>query len=300
MNKWLLVILVLVGLYIIGSVIAIFAFCEKASFSDKIAVVPIEGEITSFSSSGGFLGGGGFSSSDIVKQIEDLDKDDSVKGIIFEINSPGGEVVASQEIADAVKKLNKTNYAVIREVGASGAYWIASASDKIIASPMSITGSIGVYGSYLEFSGLFEKYGVGYERLVSGKYKDVGVPYRGLTNEEKNILQKKLDMVHEFFVGDVANNRNMSIEDVRKVATGEFYLGQEAKGLGLVDELGNKDDAIELMKKELGLTSIEVKEERKENSFFDILLGNVAFQFGRGFGSAVVNYQLNNRFDIRA
>ena len=192
---------------------------------------------------------GGQTSEGVLQDIKDAGKDSTVKGIILEINSPGGAVVASQEIADAVKSLNKTKYAVIREVGASGGYWIASATDKIIASPMSITGSIGVIGSYLEFSGLFEKYGIGYERLVSGDKKDIGTPYRDLTSEEKTLMENKLRIVHEYFIKQVAMNRHMEIEDVRKVATGEFYLGSEAKELGLIDEFGNKETAIELMKK---------------------------------------------------
>ncbi len=302
MNKWWIVVFVLIGLYIIGAIFAVFSFGFNGgpSFGNQIVVVPIEGMLTTSSPQSFFGSGGVASSSDIVKDIEELEKDDSVKGIIFEIDSPGGTVVASQEIADAIKAMNKTNYAVIREVGASGAYWAASATDKIVASPMSITGSIGVYGSYLEFSGLFDKYGVGYERLVGGKYKDVGVPYRELTNDERELLQGKLDLVHEFFIQEVASNRNMNVDSVRNVSTGEFFLGQEAKELGLVDELGNRNTAVELMKQELNLTDVEIVERRFEPSFFDILSGNVAYQFGRGFGSVVTDYSLNNRLEIMA
>lgn len=301
MNKWWLVVFVLFGLYLIGAVVAVVAFGSHfgSSFGNKIVVVPLEGVITT-ASSGSFFNEGGVSSTKLVEEIKNLDKDESVKGVIFEIDSPGGTVVASQEIADAIKKMNKTNYAVIREVGASGAYWVASSTDKIIASPMSITGSIGVIGSYLEFSQLFEKYGVSYERLVSGKYKDTGVPYRNLTDDERALLQRKLDVVHEFFIEEVAKNRNMSVDAVRNVSTGEFFLGEEAKQIGLVDELGNRDTAVELMKKQLNLTDVNVVEERKEPSLFDILSGKVAYQFGRGFGSVIAEYDLDNKFEIKA
>ncbi len=299
MNKWLLIILVLLGLYLVGSVFAFIAFGNDGVLGEKIEVISLDGEIST-SSDNGLLQSGGVSSTDLVKIIKDVSEDDSVVGVIFEINSPGGSVVASQEIADAIKFLNKTNYAVIRESGASGAYWIASATDKIIASPMSITGSIGVYGSYLEFSGLFEKYGVNYERLISGKYKDLGVPYRNLTTDEMNLLQSKLNKIHEFFIKEVAKNRNMDINMIRNLSTGEFYLGEEAKDLGLVDVLGNRDTAIELMKQELNLTEINVVENKPKSSLIDAILGNVAFQFGRGFGSVLTSLSLQNNFQIKA
>ena len=108
----------------------------------------------------------------------------------MEINSPGGSAVASDEIATAVKNAKKPVISLIREVGASGGYWVASASDYIIANRMSITGSIGVISSYLEFSGLMEKYGVGYERLVAGENKDLLTPYKKLEADQKALVQK--------------------------------------------------------------------------------------------------------------
>lgn len=282
MNKWAVVLIVLVIIYAASSITA--NIIEKGTFEDKIVIIPINGIITVDGEDNSFYSITGASSDSILKQIEEISKDETVKGVIFEINSPGGAVVASQEIADAVKGLNKTKYAVIREVGASGAYWVASATDKIIASPVSITGSIGVIGSYLEFSKLFEKYGVDYERLVSGERKDIGVPYRDLTEEERKLLQKKLSLVHEYFIKEVAKNRKMSEDEVRKAATGEFYLGQEALDLGLVDELGNKEKAIELMKQELGVKDINVV-KREERKGILRLLQEVSYNMGQGFGS---------------
>lgn len=295
MNKWLLVILILLGLYVVGTIISFFG--SDNVLGDKIVVVPLDGEIST-SGNNGFLQNGGISSTDLVKTIKDLDKDNSVKAVIFEINSPGGSVVASQEIADAIKSMNKTNYAVIREEGASGAYWIASASNKIIASPMSITGSIGVYGSYLEFSGLFDKYGIDYERLISGKYKDLGVPYRNLTADERSLLQSKLDKIHEYFIEQVAKNRNMDLDKVRNLSTGEFYLGEEAKDLGLIDVLGNRDTAVEMIKKQFNLTEVNVVENKPKTSFIDKVLSGVSYQFGKGFGSVLFN--LDNKLEIKA
>ena len=298
MNKWLFAFLVLVALYLAGSLISLFLFRnDGVVLGDKIVVVPLDGEIT-VSGNQDFFQVGGVSSTELIKTIQELDEDSSVKGVIFEINSPGGGVVASQEIASAVKSMNKTKYSVIREFGASGAYWIASATDKIIVSPLSITGSIGVYGSYLEFSELFDKYGVGYQRLVSGKYKDLGVPYRNLTDEERKLFQGKLDIIHEYFIMDVAKNRHMNFDNVKDVATGEFFLGVEAKKIGLVDELGDKDTAVELMKKQLNLTDVGIVESRKKVTLLDRFFGDVAYQLGRGFGKSIVEF--NTRLRINA
>lgn len=297
MNKWLTVIMVLLILYIVGSFVAMFVISRGNSLGDKIVIFSINGVIST--SNNDFFGQNAVDPSEVVKEIKDLDKDKSVKGIIFEIDSPGGDAVASQEIADAIKKLDKKNYAVIRSVGASGAYWIASASDKIIASPMSITGSIGVLSSYLQFSELFEKYGVNYERLVGGEYKDLGSPFRELTDDERRLLQKKIKLVHEFFIGEVAKNRNLSVDYVTDISTGEFYMGQEALALDLIDELGDRDKAIEMMKKELNLIDVNIVERKHEKTLFDVLLGKVSFNFGRGFASYLVESDLKNRFEIR-
>lgn len=300
MNKWLTVIVVLVVIYVIGSLVAIFAFSSDNSLTgkDKIVVIPVRGVITAYGN-GGFFDDDSVSSTELVKKLDKLNKDNSVKGIIFEINSPGGGAVASEEIASAVNKLNKTNYAVIREVGASGAYWVASATDKIFVNPMSVTGSIGVFGSYLEFSELMSRYGVDYQRLVSGERKDIGIPYRNLTLEEEELLQSKLDVIHEFFISDIAENRNMSFDVVSELATGEFYLGQEALDLGLVDEIGGKQDAIELMKEELNITDISIVEKKEQKGLFDILGKNFAYYFGQGFASKMVEHNLVSSFEIR-
>ncbi|MBT5924903.1 S49 family peptidase, partial [Candidatus Woesearchaeota archaeon] len=149
----------------------------------NVAIIPIEGIITANGAS--YLGGNTISSQDIVSFIEDADAKSQIKIIVLEINSPGGSPVASDEIAVAIKRTEKPVIALIREVGASGGYWIASATDHIIANRMSITGSIGVISSYLEFSGLMEEYGVGYEQLTAGQFKDMGTPFKKLQDEER-------------------------------------------------------------------------------------------------------------------
>ncbi len=252
----------------------------------NVALIPIEGAISGSGQQG--FGSSAVSSKDIVNFIEEAEDNSQVKVLLLEINSPGGSAVASDEIAAAVKKTSKPVVALIREAGASGAYWVASASDHVIANRMSITGSIGVISSYLEFSGLMEKYGVSYEQLTAGERKDLGTPYKKLTDEEKNILQKKLDKIHDFFIEEVAANRNLEISQVQKIATGEFFLGEEALELGLVDQLGGKDEAETFIREKYGLAEINYVKYEHTSGFFDLLSGVMStffFNVGEGIGS---------------
>src|SRR3989338_8536572 len=164
--RWGYAIFVLLLLGILGfiavGIVSLFVGFDVESLSGNVALIPIDGVIIGTEDSG-FLFDGVTSSPEAVEFIEKAEKNPSIKAIILEINSPGGSAVASEEIANAVKKVNKTTVAWVREAGASGAYWVASASDHIVASRMSVTGSIGVIASYLEFPGLLERYNVTYQ-----------------------------------------------------------------------------------------------------------------------------------------
>ena len=263
-----------------------------ASKMGNVARIPINGPITGDGSS--YLGENTVSSRDIVSFIQEAEQNSQIKVIILEINSPGGSAVASDEIASAVKQAQKPVMAVIREVGASGGYWIASATDHIIANKMSITGSIGVISSYLEFSGLMEKYGVGYERLVAGKYKDVGTPFRELDAAERTLLQKKLDRIQEFFIEEIAANRDLTTTKVESLATGEFYLGVEALELGLVDELGDMTTAENYITEQYGLEKIDYVLYQREAGLLDLLasvFSDVGFHIGTGIGSIFIQHE---------
>ncbi|MBI2146626.1 signal peptide peptidase SppA [Candidatus Woesearchaeota archaeon] len=276
---------VLFVIFVLGPItLALF----DGSKTGNVAIIPITGPITGDGSSS--LGQSTTSSQGIVDFIQQANDNSNVKVIVLEINSPGGSAVASDEIASAVKKSEKPVIAVIREVGASGGYWIASATKHIIANRMSITGSIGVISSYLEFSGLMEKYGVNYERLVSGKYKDSGTPFKTLTEQERTLLQQKMDKIHTFFINEVAVNRNMDAAKVRELATGEFFLGVEALDVGLVDELGDMSTAEDYIQKTYGLESVETVRYEKKAGLFDLLTGvfsDFSFQVGEGIGSSL-------------
>ncbi len=255
----------------------------------NVALIPIEGIITG--NGGKYLGQSTISSKDIVGFIEEAEENSGVKVILLEINSPGGSPVASDEIAAAVKKAEKPVISLIKETGASGGYWVASATDWIIANKMSITGSIGVTSSYLEFSGLMEEYGVGYEKLAVGKYKELGNPFQKLSLDERNVLQKKINKIHHFFIEEVAVNRDLKPADVEKLATGEFYLGVEALDYGLIDSLGNKDTAEEHLKNTYNLDAVDYVVYKKQVGFFDLfssVMTDFSFAIGEGFGSVML------------
>ena len=295
---FVLFLLSILGLIAIG-IISLFVGIDVESLSGNVALIPIQGIIVG-SEDSEFLFESVTSSQDAVEFIEKADKNPSIKAIILEINSPGGSAVASEEIANAVRKTNKTTVAWIREAGASGAYWVASAADYIVANRVSITGSIGVIASYLEFPGLLERYNVTYQRLVSGKYKDIGSPFKEMTDEEKVIFQQNLDEIRDYFVSEVAKNRKFSKKDVDKIANGLFYLGAQAKELGLVDELGSKDEVIAYIERNVGIKA-DVVEYKKEETLLDVLskvLSKQSFFAGKGIGSALLDKKIASTISI--
>ncbi|MBI5003191.1 signal peptide peptidase SppA [Candidatus Woesearchaeota archaeon] len=292
-TPWLWIIGGIIVFSIISFFVFIFAVIFIASDSEpttgNVAVIPMKGVIM-IDSEDRLFSTNVASSTEIVALIKKAENDPSIKAIVFDINSPGGAPVASAEIARAIKESNKPTVAVIREVGASGAYWAASAADHIIANEVSITGSIGVLASYLEYGDFLTRYNVSYARFVSGDHKDMGSPYREMTNEEKEIYQQTLDKLHAVFIGSVAENRRLEYGYVEELATGQIYIGSEAVDLGLIDQLGGKQEAYAYIGSTLNITVAPVLFE-EEKSFFEVLasaLDNSAFHVGTGIGAVLV------------
>ncbi len=188
------------------------------------------------------------SSEDIVATIEQAAHDDSIKAILLDIDSPGGLPVAAEEIANALKQSKKPTAAVIRQTGVSAAYWIASATDRVFASRNSDVGSIGVTMSYIR---TLNEPGQ-YVELTSGKFKDTGSPDKPITQEERSLLLRDVALIHKYFIEDVAQNRHLSVEAVRAIADGSSVLGEQAKSLGLVDEIGSWNEAETYLKGRIG------------------------------------------------
>ncbi|MBU0615438.1 MAG: signal peptide peptidase SppA, partial [Nanoarchaeota archaeon] len=272
MKKPVVWIVIFLGmLFILSLLIAgIFSLSISSDLEGdgNVAVIAVEGMIAS--GEAGPFGTEYASSDSIVKLIEKADKDPQIKAILFRVNSGGGTAVASEEIVRAIKRTNKTTVAWIRDVGASGAYWVSSATDHIVASPMTITGSVGVIGSYIEFAGLLEKYNVTYRRLVAGKYKDIGSPLKEMTAEEELLLQTHLDTIYAYFLDDVMKNRNLTISEGFDQA--QIMGGKDALDLGLIDELGGRYEAVAWIEKELNMT-VELTPFERRVSLFDVLSG---------------------------
>ena len=209
-------------------------------------------------------------------ELKRFGENPSIKAIVLRIDSPGGGVVPSQEIYDAVQRVrNKNNKAVIASMGtvaASGGYYIAAATDRIIANPGTLTGSIGVIMETANVEGLLKKIGVEGIVVKSGKFKDVGSPLRKMTAEEQALLQAVMDDVHQQFIEAVAEGRALEPSTVQALADGRIFTGRQAKDAKLVDELGNLDDAIQLAADLAGIEGEpKVIEPRRRFSFREFI-----------------------------
>jgi protease-4 len=297
MNKYFKILLFVLILWVFSYTFAYLFFDgDNVIAEDKVAVISVEGMITLNGGSSFFTNS--VSGKDIVNKINTANEDESVKAIVLEINSPGGTVMGSKYVVDAIKKVDKPIVTVITESGTSGAYWIASQTDAIFADELSYVGSIGVIGSYVEFGGLMEDYNVTYRRLVTGDYKDMGTPYREMTSEEEELMMERLEKVHEFFVEDVAVGRNMTVEDVEVLSTGIFYLGMDCVDNGLIDYIGNKENAIEYAKNLTGMNLNEFELKDPEGLFASLeKLGlENSYALGQGIGSVLLETE---NFEIK-
>ena len=202
---------------------------------DKIAVVEVFGPI--------------IESGEITKQIEKYSKENSIKGILIHLDTPGGGVAPSQEIYEAILKARKKKPVVssMASVAASGGYYIAVATDKIVSNPGTITGSIGVIMGFMDPGGLMSKLGLTTITIKSGKFKDIGTPGRGFSEEDRVVMQEVINDVFEQFVEAISIGRSMKVEDVKKLADGRIFSGRMAKSNGMVDELGTFRDAVKIL-----------------------------------------------------
>ncbi len=248
---------------------------QGAPLGPAIALIRVNGIILSGQAPSPWAQGA--YSEEIIEQLKQAEEDNSVKAIILRINSPGGSVVGSDEIYRALRKIKKPVVASMAEVAASGGYYIACGADYIIANPNTFTGSIGVVAQIPNAAELFEKLGIEAVILRSGPRKAEGNIFEKLSPEAREILQRLIDEAFDTFVQVVAEGRNMSEEQVRELADGRVYNGQQALALGLVDELGNLEEAIEKAK-ELGDIRGEprILEYQRPPSIWDALLAGLS------------------------
>lgn len=238
-------------------------------------------------------------SDQIVDQLRHHRENPTVQAFVIRINSPGGGVAASQEIHEEIKKLREDHgkpvVASLASVGASGGYYIATAADKIVANPGSITGSIGVIIQIPNLSDLLQKVGIRSVVIKSGPYKDMASATRELTPEERQLLQGLIDDIHDQFIEAVVEGRSLSREQVEMVADGRILSGRQALELGLVDQLGDLQDAIATAAK-MGDIPGEpqiVQVQESEFSLLRFLFGTTA----KGWGQKLLGRD-GNRFSV--
>ncbi len=250
--------------------INLFAPDLDFSVGDRVGVIRIEGVILDAQAT--------------ISELKRFAENPSVKAIVLRIDSPGGGVVPSQEIHDAVQRVrSKHNKAVITSMGtvaASGGYYIAVATDRIMANSGTLTGSIGVIMEMANVEGLLKKIGVEGIVIKSGRYKDVGSPLRKMSDEERALLQSVMDDVHQQFIEAVAAGRGLDRAVVQALADGRIFTGSQAKASKLVDELGDLDDAIQLAADVAGIEGEpKVIEPRRRFSIRELIESRLSVLF---------------------
>nr|HID59833.1 signal peptide peptidase SppA [Desulfobacterales bacterium] len=262
----ILVFSIIVATTIITVTVVFFCGVGKKAlnFGEKVGIIEVNGVITESRST--------------LKSLKQFRKNSKIKAIVLRINSPGGAVGPSQEIYAEVKKTKKVKKVVasMGAIAASGGYYIAAAADKIVANPGTITGSIGVLMQFTNIEELLKKIGLTAVVVKSGDYKDIGSPLRKMTPKERKLLQGFVNNIYEQFVSAVAESRKLPLEKVKAVADGRIFSGEEAKRLGLIDTLGNLEDAIDLAAR-LGGIKGEVSvvyAKEKRFSLFEYVFGS--------------------------
>jgi protease-4 len=272
-TKWFLGILAF--LFFIGFGLTVLFFAVLSNFSndevdittghgDKIAVVELKGVITT--------------SEETVRLLKKYREDRSIRAILFRVDSPGGGVVASQEIYEEVKKTRDFGKPVVVSMGslaASGGYYVSCGANRIVANRGTLTGSIGVISEFMRFDPLLKKIGIEENTIKSGKLKDAGSPFREMTKADSSYFQKLMDDVHRQFISVVETERNLDHDSVIAFADGRVFTGEEAVDNGLIDTLGTYEDAITITAQLAGIkgTPSVVKERKRGITLFDRLFG---------------------------
>jgi len=233
------------------------------AFSDRIQVVDVDGELVE--------------SRAILDQLKRYEDSNSVKAILLNIDSPGGGVAVSQEIYTEIRRLrdkkDKIVVAYLSSTGASGAYYVACAANKIVANPGTIVGSIGVIAEWVNYADLMEWAKLKDVVFKTGEFKDTGSPSRALTENERKYFQGLIDDMYVQFLEAVASGRKLDLQEVRSLADGRVFTGRDAKGRKLVDEIGNFQDAVDLTAKLAGISGKPrlIRLSRRRVTLLDVL-----------------------------
>lgn len=282
---------------IVGGTVGIYlgarmAMRKPGKGNNVIAVVPFVGNIMPGNSPSNI------NSNKIIKTLETLSKNKKIKGIIFDINSGGGTVYQSKEIADYIQEMvTVPTVALARDVCASGAYMIACGTDAIVAREESAVGSIGVITAHFAAGGLLEKLGIKYEVIKAGKHKGAHLPLDEMTREERAITQSNIDTIYESFVSYVSSRRAPSYGDdkkvpieehIRKLATGDIFFGREALNLGLIDVIGSMDEAVYLVEKLGDFKHSDIYRIENKTGLLARLSSRAGYSIGKAFADGLI------------
>ena len=231
---------------------------------DKVAVVDLKGVIAS--------------SDEVVRQMKKYRNNSSVRAIVLHIDSPGGGVVASQEMYEEVRAVRDGGKPVIVSMGslaASGGYYVAVGGSYLVANRGTLTGSVGVISEFLQLKDALDKLGIGVKTIKAGKLKDAGSPMRAMNDDDQKYFQALMDDVHRQFIDVVARERKMDVEKVRELADGRVFTGEQALQLGLVDTLGTFEDAVRIAAVKVGIKGEPaIVRERKRQMWYESFFGD--------------------------
>ena len=257
---------------------------EQGDFTRRIAVLQVNGAIIDNAGASVF-DTQTFRFREFMDMIDAIENDNTVAGVILAVNSPGGGIYESAQIRLGLERLQKERdlpiYVSFGAVAASGGYYISAGADKIFAPRETLTGSIGVIFSSLNFAGLFEEHGISDMTITSGEHKDIFSPFREMTHAERAIIQSMVDNAQDAFVSIIAEGRGMSEEEVRAIADGRIYDGLQAKEIGLIDEFGYLGDVIDAMRTDLGLPNAQVFTYEVAPAFPSLWGFNLSYILGR-------------------
>lgn len=287
-SRWLLWSALSVGgmlvLFVLCVVVAtaLFGDPERMVGSEGVGLVEVKGLIVD--------------GQETVRQLRLLKKDKRVKAVVVRVDSPGGVVGPSQEISAAVQGLARVKKVVVSmgSVAASGGYYVSAPATLIFANPGTITGSIGVLMKFSNLEGLMGKVGMKSFTLKTGKFKDVGSPARTMTPDEREMLQGVIDSTHAQFVQAVARGRKLPVEEVRRIADGRIFSGEQALSLKLVDRIGTLQDAVEEAGRLGGIKGEPelIRPPKKKAPLFDLLVQAAAGVLSQGDGGVSVDYRM--------
>ncbi|QTD41420.1 signal peptide peptidase SppA [Sporosarcina sp. Te-1] len=269
---------------------------EEGRGNERIAVLTLDGVIQDVPSS--LFASSGYDHQFFLNQLDAIYEDPTVKGVVLIVNSPGGGVMESSDIYDAIRAIQAEKeipfYVAMGGMAASGGYYVSAPAEKIFVHPETITGSIGVIMESVNYAKLAEKYGIDFNTIKTGPYKDIMSGTREMTEEERAMLQEMINDSYERFVDIVAEGRHMSIEDVKKVADGRIMNGRQAIEAGLADETGKPGDAIAAMKEDFGLENASVFEYGTSDSLGSLFGVKIDGLFGRNVETELIGKLLSD------